>query len=125
LLWLVPGVALADPAYALKIDTPPAKKAQKAVVKIHIQPGAGFHVNKDYPTNLTVSAPSTVALEKPKQTAKDAVKLAEEGADFDVSYTANEPGKQTFTGELKFAVCSANSCDPKKEKISFTVDVAK
>ena len=80
-------------------------------------------MNKDYPTNLSVVAPAGATVDKPKQGAKDAVKFAEEGADFDVAYTCNEAGKQTFTGELKFAVCSASSCDPKKEKLSFTVDV--
>jgi hypothetical protein len=122
-LLLSGGVALADPAYNLKIETPAAKKAQKGVAKIHILPGAGFHMNKDYPTNLSVVAPAGATVEKPKQTGKDAVKLVEEGADFDVAYTCTQGGKQVFTGELKFAVCSASSCDPKKEKLTFTVDV--
>jgi hypothetical protein len=113
----------ADNAYTMKIDAPAAKKAQKAVAKIHIAPGAGYHVNKDYPTSVSVVAPAGVTVDKPKQTAKDAIKLADEGADFDVSFTAAEPGKKTFTGEIKFAVCSATTCDPKKEKLSFTVDV--
>lgn len=52
------SVALADSSYNLKIDAPPAKKAQKAVVKIHVTPGAGFHVNKDYPAKLKVDAPA-------------------------------------------------------------------
>jgi hypothetical protein len=112
-----------DAGYTLKIEAPPAKKAQKGVAKIHIAPTAGYHVNKDYPTSVTVQAPDGVTVEKPKQSAKDAVKLADEGADFDVAYVAAQPGKKTFTGEIKFAVCSATTCDPKKEKVTFTVDV--
>jgi len=115
--------AFADSAYNVKIDAPAVKKAQKGVAKIHIAPGTGFHVNKDYPTTVSVVAPTGITVDKPKQTAKDAVKLAEEGADFDVAFTTTDSGKKLFTGELKFAVCSANSCDPKKEKLSFTVDV--
>ena len=68
-------------------------------------------------------APAGVTVDKPKQTAKDAIKLEEAGADFDVTFTPSEPGQKTFTGELKFAVCSANSCDPKKQALNFTVDV--
>jgi hypothetical protein len=122
-LLLLSSQAFADTSYSLKIDTPPAKKTQRAVAHIHIAPGTGFHVNKDYPTSVTVVPPTNVVVEKPKQTGKDAVKLAEDGADFDVAFVPGEPGQKTFTGELKFAVCSANSCDPKKEKLSFTVDV--
>jgi hypothetical protein len=116
------GIALADASYELKIDAPKAKKAQKGVAKIHVTPGAGFHVNKDYPTTVSV-VPAGCTVEKPKQTAADAVSLTEKSADFDVAFTCNAAGKQTFTGEMKFAVCSASSCDPKKEKLSFTVDV--
>ena len=115
--------AFADSSYSIKVDAPSAKKTQRAVAKIHIAPGAGFHVNKDYPTSVTVVPPTNVVVEKPKQTGKDAIKLAEEGADFEVAFTPADAGKKTFTGELKFAVCSASSCDPKKEKLSFTVDV--
>ena len=116
-LLLVSGVALADPSYNLKIDAPSAKKAQKAVVKIQITPGAGFHVNKDYPAKLKVEAPAGVKVDPTQQT------ITEQAAEFDLPFTADATGKQTFTGELKFAVCSASSCDPKKEKLTFTVDV--
>ena len=30
------------------------------------------------------------------------------GGEFDVAYTAAEAGKKVVTGEIKFAVCSAN-----------------
>jgi hypothetical protein len=120
-LWT--GVALADPLFAVKIEAPPAKKAQKGVAKIHVSPGSGAHLNKEYPTSVTVVAPTGVTVDKTKQTAKDAVKFEEAGAEFDVGFTAADAGKKTFTGELKFAVCTPTSCDPKKEKISFTVDV--
>jgi hypothetical protein len=115
-----------DPSYALRLETPPAKKGQKGLAKIHIAPGAGFHMNKDYPLQITVVAPTGLAVEKPKQTAKDAVRLEEAGADFDVAYTvdaAATAGAKVVTGELKFAVCSASSCDPKREKLSFTITV--
>jgi hypothetical protein len=130
-LWLVglaitlcAGRARADESYAVKIDAPPAKRAQRSVAKIHIAPGAGFHVNKDFPTSVTLSdVPAGVAVDKPKQTARDAIRLEDAGAEFDVAFTASAAGKKTFAGELKFAVCSASSCNPKREKISFTVDV--
>jgi hypothetical protein len=121
---LLGGVALADPGYTLKIDSPPAKKAEKAHVRIQIAPGAGFHVNKEYPASVVwTTVPAGVTVEKQKQTAKDAVKLTEESAEFDVGYTASAAGAQTLVGDLKFAVCDKDSCQPKKEKLNVTVHV--
>jgi methionine-rich copper-binding protein CopC len=100
-----------------------AKKGEKATTKIHIEGTGGFHYNTEYPTKLTITAPSGVTVEKATQTAKDAVSLKKEGADLAVNFTATETGKKSFTGELKFAVCTDNNCEPSTQKISFDVDV--
>lgn len=110
-------------AYALKVDAPPAKKGQKAVAKIKITPGAGYHINKEYPTKLALHAPPGVTIEKAQLGAKDAAKWEEKGGEFDVAYTATKPGKQVVTGDLKFAVCSPTSCNPQSSKVSFEIDV--
>lgn len=118
------GLARADAAYSLKVVAPPARKAHKSVAKIHIAPSAGYHMNKDYPTSVVaVDVPAGVLIEKVKLTGKDAVKLQEDGADFDLSFTSAEAGKKTITYEIKFAVCTQTTCDPKKEKLAFTVEV--
>jgi hypothetical protein len=123
-LLLVSSLAFADAAYVVTFATPPGKKAQKGVVKIHVSPGPGFHVNKEYPTAMTVSTvPAGVLVDKLKQTGKDAVKLDESAIEFELAYTSNEAGKKVFAGDLRFAVCSASSCDPKREALNFTVDV--
>lgn len=112
-----------DASFALKVETPAAKKGEHAVAHLKITPGVGFHMNKEYPTSLALNPPAGVTLDKAKLTAKDAAKFEEREAQFDVAYTAAKPGKQIVTGELKFAVCSANSCDPKKSPVSFEIDV--
>jgi len=120
------GAALAQQPtpYVLKVDAPPAKKGQKAVAKVKITPGAGYHMNKEYPTSLVLSTvPAGVSVDKMKQTMKDAAKWEEAGGEFDVAYTAADAGKKVVTGEIKFAVCSANTCDPKKSNITFDIDV--
>src|SRR5579864_5114581 len=94
-------------SYVLKVDAPPAKKGQKAIAKIKITPGGGYHLNKEYPTSLALTPPSGVTVDKAKLTAKDATKWEEQGGEFDVGYTAQNAGKQKVTGEIKFAVCSA------------------
>jgi len=111
-------------SYVLKVEAPPAKKGQKAIAKVKITPAAGYHMNKEYPTSLVLnSIPAGVMVDKMKMTAKDAAKWEEAEGEFDVAYTASQPGKKTVTGEIKFAVCSANTCDPKKSNVSFDIDV--
>lgn len=113
-----------EAAYVLKVDAPPAKKGQKSVAKVHIKPGAGYHMNKEYPTSLVLSSvPSGVTVDKMKLTMKDAAKWEESEGEFDIAYTAAQAGKKTVSGEIKFAVCSATTCDPKKSNVSFEIDV--
>jgi hypothetical protein len=112
-----------DASYAIKYEVPPAKKGQRAVVKVKLAPGAGYHMNKEFPTALSMVPPGGVNLEKAKLTAKDAARFEETGAEFEVALVAADAGSKVVTGELKFAVCSATTCDPKREKVSFTVEV--
>ena len=118
-----PDARADDPAYSFKLDVPAAQAGQRTVVRLHVRPSTGYHMNKEFPTALTVTAPAGVAVEKPKQSGKDAVKLEEAGADFDVALTAAAAGQKALHGELKFAVCSATSCDPKKQAFDVTVTV--
>lgn len=128
---MLPSLVLAQGAerstidsYVLKVDAPPAKKGQKAIAKIKITPGAGYHMNKEYPTSLVLNTvPAGVTVDKTKFTAKDATKWEEQGGEFDVAYTAQQAGKQKVSGEIKFAVCSATTCDPKKSVLTFEIDV--
>jgi hypothetical protein len=111
-------------SYVLKVEAPPAKKGQKSVAKIQITPASGYHMNKEYPTSLVLSAvPAGVMVDKMKWTMKDAARWEEAGGEFDVAYTSTEAGKKVVTGEIKFAVCSATTCDPKKSNVSFEIDV--
>src|ERR1700737_3891169 len=69
-----------EASYVLKVEAPPAKKGQKSVAKIRITPGAGFHMNKEYPTSLVLSTvPAGVSVDKMKLTMKDAAKWEETG----------------------------------------------
>lgn len=117
------GTAYAADNYKLSVAAPSAKVSARSVAKIRVEPTSGFKMNLDYPTKVTITPPEGVTLEKAKQTAKDATKLDKTAAEFDVAFTSADKGKKTFTGEIKFAVCTENNCDPKVEKLSFQVDV--
>jgi hypothetical protein len=117
------GTALAADNYDLSINKPAAKAKSRAVARISVRPKGAFHVNTEYPAKLTVAAPAGVSLEKEKQTGKEAAKLAKDALEFEVAFTADAAGTKSFTGELKFAVCTDTECKPTTEKVSFEVDV--
>jgi hypothetical protein len=121
---LFAAAASGEPApFAIAVDAPAAKVGTAAQAHVKVTAGPGRHVNKDYPTSLKLTAPAGVELPKPTITAKDGAKIEEAQASFDVAFTAKEAGKKTFNGTVSFAVCTATTCDPHKEKVSFTVDV--
>lgn len=127
-LVLVAALTTVRPAHAeptsftLSVEAPETKVGAPARAKVKLVAGTGYHVNADYPTSLKLTPPAGVDLPKPTLSAKEAAIKPSE-AQFDVAYTAKEAGKKTFSGILSFAVCTATTCDPHREKVTFTVDV--
>lgn len=109
--------------YTVAIDAPAAKVDAPAKAQVRLTASAGYHVNQEFPTALKLTAPSGVDLSKATITGKDGAKIGENEALFDIAFTAKEAGRKTFSGVINFAVCTATTCDPRREKISFTVDV--
>ena len=105
--------------------TPPAdvKVGVEAKAKVVLKPVAPYHVNKEFPTHLTVTPPAGVDLAKAKQKPEDATKFEEAGAVFEVAFTPREAGDKRFEAAFKFAVCTTETCDPKSEKLAWTVPV--
>ena len=106
----------APPPYKIDIVAAPAQKGKAATATVKIIAATSYHMNKDFPTSLTLTPPAGVTVEKPKLTGGD-VKLDEHAAVFTVSYTPAEAGKKEIPGDLKFAVCTVDACFPQKAKI--------
>ena len=126
-LSLASGAAWAEaPAaaksFTLTVLAPAAKIGAAAGAKVEVKPMKGYHINKDYPTSLKITAPAGVDVPKPKLSKADGT-VTETGAAFDVAFTAREAGTKSFTGTLSFAVCTDTTCDPQRLPVSFTVDV--
>ena len=113
------GVARADVAplgYQLAIVAAPAQKGKPTVATVKIVAAATYHMNKEFPTSLVLTPPSGIAIAKVKFNASDA-KLDEKSAEFTVSFTPAEAGNKEIPGELKFAVCTVDTCIPHKVKV--------
>lgn len=95
----------------------------EATAKVVLTPTSGYHVNKDFPIALKVKAPAGVEVVKADQVKADAAAFGENGATFEVKFTSKEAGSKAFEATFKFAVCTETTCDPKKEKLAWNVDV--
>lgn len=135
-----PGPAPADDRTRLKpeegklaIESPAdAKAGAEAIAKITVTPGAGYHVNTEFPTKLTLTSPEGVTLAKAQFIAGghdkakgDADALDEKQLAFAVKLTPAASGSYTINGDFKFAVCDASQCLPKRETIAIAVVAAK
>jgi hypothetical protein len=113
----------------LAIEPPAdAKAGAEAVAMITVTPGKGYHVNTEYPTKLTLTAPDGVTLAKDKFIAggKDKAKgdtdaFEEQRLAIAVKLTPSASGSYTINGNFKFAVCDADQCLVKQEAIAIAV----
>jgi hypothetical protein len=122
----VGGKTVADtPTYTVTLAAP-AKvgKGSQGTATLEILPKEGWKLNKEFPTKLTVNEPAGVKIKKKEQTVADAVAFADKSGKWTVEFQAESPGAKDFTGQVKFAVCTETSCDPKKEQLAFNVTVA-
>jgi hypothetical protein len=109
-----------DSSFDLRIAPPAdAKAGAEAIAHIVITPGKGYHVNQDYPVKLTLEPPSGVTIAKATQVKADAAQMTASKLAFDVKLTPAKAGSYSVTGQLKFAVCTESTCDPKKRPIAF------
>src|SRR5690349_14558442 len=96
---LVAAPAAASEPYLLTIDTPAARVGAATGATVKVVVSAGYHINKEYPTSLKLTAPDGVELPKAAFTARDGgVKLDEKQALVEIAYTPKQAGKKTFSG---------------------------
>ncbi|CAN5706544.1 hypothetical protein BH11MYX3_BH11MYX3_33510 [soil metagenome] len=113
----------------LAVEAPAdARAGAEATAKITVTPGAGYHVNTEFPIKLTLQAPDGVTLAKAEfkaggmdKSKGDADVLEEQQLAIGVKLTAAKSGSYTINGTFKFAVCDKDSCLPKKETIAILV----
>lgn len=110
--------------YKVDISYPAKVKAgASGVATIVITPAAGWKMNHEFPTKITVEAPADVKVTKAEQKKDDAASFTDKGASFEVPFTATAAGDKSFEAKLKFAVCTDATCDPKKEELAWVVAV--
>jgi hypothetical protein len=110
--------------YVIEVKAPAdAAAGAEGTAQVQLSATGQYHLNKDFPTVLDVTAPDGVTLGKVKLTTADASKFEEKTATWDVKFTAKDAGEKKFGAKFRFAVCTATTCDPKKEALAWVVPV--
>lgn len=110
-------------SFQLTIDAPaPVAPGGEAIARLTVVPTAGYHINQDFPTKLTLEPKEGIALAKTEFAVADAEKFDESQLIFAVKATPAASGSYQVDGKLKFAVCKGEEdCEPKRRSVSFTV----
>jgi hypothetical protein len=83
----------------------------------------GYHVNEEYPIQLTLRPPAGVEVAKTTLAREDASTFEEARAVFPVTLTPRQAGRHEVAGELSFSVCNPQNCLMERRPVSFAVDV--
>src|SRR5262245_37858091 len=77
------GPRVEGEGFVLEVQQPAgASVGAQAAAQVVLKPTAGYHVNKEFPTQLEVSPPAGVEVAKAKLGPSDAARLEETGAEF-------------------------------------------
>jgi len=116
------GAPGSDTSFQLTAEqAAPTAAGGEAVARLVVRPGSGYHMNKDFPTKLTLEPPAGVTLSKLVLEPGDAEKFSDTELAFAVQMTASAAGEYTIPGTFKFAVCTDTTCDPKKQKVALVL----
>ena len=111
-------------AYTIKLSAPATMTSgSDGNATIELIPKGTYHLNKEFPTKLTVAAPADVKLKKDSQGIADAVTYKEKEGKWSFEFKPSAAGDKSFTCKFKFAVCTDTTCEPKKEDLAWNVSV--
>lgn len=116
-------VTLADTeTFILKARVPDSVAVGKdSMVSITLTPKTGWKINQEFPTKLKIVAPAGTSLKSASLSAKDAKTFSKKSAEFQVAFSATAAGVKKFSGNMRFAMCTDTTCDPKKADLAWTL----
>ena len=105
--------------YQIAVDAPKlVKPGARGSFKIVLTPAPGFHVNQEFPVEVSIDA-ADVKLAKQKLQKGDAKVWSEREGRFEVDFQIDEAGERSFTARARFAVCTDKDCWPARETLSW------
>lgn len=116
------GKVAKDDTFAIALDVPAeVQSGAEAVASVKITPGAGYKMNHEYPTKLSLAPIDGVTPAQATLLKADAAKFDNHEVAFNVKLTPAKAGTYTVRGTASFAVCTESTCDPKTAKIAINL----
>jgi hypothetical protein len=113
-----------DPGFTLRLaDAGPYKAGELSRVVLHLEPRGAFHINQEYPVEITLSGDADTSFPKTTLAKADAAEFGEKNARFDVPFSAKAAGDHKVLANVKFAVCTAENCVPDERNLSLALAV--
>lgn len=113
------GAAFANEGFTITTHGGKGKANEQVTSVIKVTAKGAYHINKEYPHKVTLTAPEGVTIESAK--VKGNVD-SETQLSFVVKSTSAAAGKKDITAEVKFAVCTETTCEPAVEKVTLSVE---
>ena len=102
----------------------PFKVGDAGRVDVRLTGRNGYHVNQEYPIELTLAPPEGLKLAKAKLVRADAATFEEAQAIFGVSLTPESAGRKALRGTLNFSVCNPQNCLLERQDVSAEFEAA-
>lgn len=113
-----------DSSFSLRLlQAGPYKPGELGRFVLQLQALGIYHVNQEFPIEITLSADADTALPKAKLERADAAEFGEKSARFEVPFTAKVAGDHTVHANVRFAVCTPETCVPDERNLSLALAV--
>lgn len=103
-------------------QTTPFKVGGEGRVEVRLTGRNGYHVNQEYPIELTLQPPAGLKLAKAKLVRADASAFEEAQAVFPIGLTPEAAGRKALRGTLNFSVCNPQNCLLERQDVAVEID---
>jgi len=113
-----------ESSFSLKlVGAGPYKSGELSRFVVSLEPRGIFHVNQEYPIEISVTSDADTNFPKATLTRPDAAEFDEKKARFDVPFTPKAAGDHKILANVKFAVCTDENCVPDERDLALAVAV--
>lgn len=123
-----PVASAADPSFTIRTPDVTLQATQPGAARLEVVPNAPWKMNLEYPTRVRVAGSSSI-VRAPQPELKNnpggesQLPIIEKGLTADVPLEGLSRGAEQVTAEVRFAVCTPETCVPKTATVTWNVTV--
>jgi hypothetical protein len=113
-----------DPTFELTaVPGGPYVVGQLGSFAVSLKPRGEYHINQDYPITISVRPQAGLNLPRSEFKRADAAVFGEQLARFDVPLTPQQKGAHRLETNVRFAVCTPETCIPDERTLALALTV--